>query len=204
MKRLSWEDVTFKKYLQIKKVMEEEGDELDKALSFLRILTGTDYSKVPINEYMEKVAELSFLQTDLPTIDVPKTINVNGKKYKVIYDADNMSTAQFFDYMNYIKMPTDEKIAYLTAVFLLPDNAKVYNEGYDFQEVVNDVMDMPLQIVNSIAFFLLTKSRASLKHSLYSLMGQTMMNKSIKWKEKKKVIKGVRELLTLLEYSHIF
>lgn len=67
---MKWENVTVKQYLEIKKVAEEIGtDELDKSLSFLKILFNEDYSVKPIDEFMDKVNELRFLQTDIPQDD---------------------------------------------------------------------------------------------------------------------------------------
>lgn len=189
-KRLSWDDVSIGQYLEMENILKKEGDTLSKALDLLQILTGTDYSKVPIDEYMEKVAELSFLQTDVPTIDLPNEIALNGRKYTLKNDVDKITASQFIDYNNYIQSEDNDKIIKIIGTFIIP-KGHIYGDGYEFDTVMEDAKDIPLPIANSIAFFLRKQSNKSLKRSLYSLAFRIMMNRKVSWKKKIAAVNGL-------------
>lgn len=189
-KRLSWDDVSIGQYLEMENILKKEGDTLSKALDLLQILTGTDYSKVPIDEYMEKVAELSFLQTDVPTIDLPNEIALNGRKYTLKNDVDKITASQFIDYNNYIQSEDNDKIIKIVGTFIIP-KGHIYGDGYDFDTVMEDAKDIPLPIANSIAFFLRKQSNKSLKRSLYSLAFRIMMNRKVSWKKRMAAVNGL-------------
>ena len=189
-KRLCWDDVSIGQYLEMENILKKEGDTLSKALDLLQILTGTDYSKVPIDEYMEKVAELSFLQTDVPTIDLPNEIVLNGRKYTLKNDVDKITASQFIDYNNYIQSEDNDKIIKIVGTFIIP-KGHIYGDGYDFDTVMEDAKDIPLPIANSIAFFLRKQSNKSLKRSLYSLAFRIMMNRKVSWKKRIAAVNGL-------------
>lgn len=189
-KRLSWDDVSIGQYLEMENILKKEGDTLSKALDLLQILTGTDYSKVPIDEYMEKVAELSFLQTDVPTIDLPNEIALNGRKYTLKNDVDKITASQFIDYNNYIQSEDNDKIIKIIGTFIIP-KGHIYGDGYEFDTVMEDAKDIPLPIANSIAFFLRKQSNKSLKRSLYSLAFRIMMNRKVSWKKRIAAVNGL-------------
>lgn len=203
---MKWENVTVKQYLEIKKVAEEIGtDELDKSLSFLKILFNEDYSVKPIDEFMDKVNELRFLQTDIPQDDdTPKKVIINGREYRVATDANEITTAQFIDYMKYVKMEDfDDKLIGIVSAFLIPATAKNYGDGYDFDDVKNDILDMSFVEANSIAFFLRNQTRKSYKRSLIYLICQILQMK-ITWREKKQILKNLSTLYQTLEYYHSY
>ena len=189
-KRLTWDDVSIGQYLEMENILKKEGDTLSKALDLLQILTGTDYSKVPIDEYMEKVAELSFLQTDVPTIDLPNEIALNGRKYTLKNDVDKITASQFIDYNNYIQSEDNDKIIKIIGTFIIP-KGHIYGDGYEFDTVMEDAKDIPLPIANSIAFFLRKQSNKSLKRSLYSLAFRIMMNRKVSWKKRIAAVNGL-------------
>lgn len=189
-KRLSWDDVSIGQYLEMENILKKEGDTLSKALDLLQILTGTDYSKVPIDEYMEKVSELSFLQTDVPTIDLPNEIALNGRKYTLKNDVDKITASQFIDYNNYIQSEDNDKIIKIIGTFIIP-KGHIYGDGYEFDTVMEDAKDIPLPIANSIAFFLRKQSNKSLKRSLYSLAFRIMTNRKVSWKKRIAAVNGL-------------
>lgn len=202
-KRLSWDDVSIGQYLEMENILKKEGDTLSKALDLLQILTGTDYSKVPIDEYMEKVSELSFLQTDVPTIDLPNEIALNGRKYTLKNDVDKITASQFIDYNNYIQSEDDDKIIKIVGTFIIP-KGHIYGDGYEFDTVMEDAKDIPLPIANSIAFFLRKQSNKSLKRSLYSLAFRIMMNRKVSWKKRIAAVNGLAVVYRNLGYYLMF
>ena len=202
-KRLSWDDVSIGQYLEMENILKKEGDTLSKALDLLQILTGTDYSKVPIDEYMEKVSELSFLQTDVPTIDLPNEIALNGRKYTLKNDVDKITASQFIDYNNYIQSEDNDKIIKIVGTFIIP-KGHIYGDGYEFDTVMEDAKDIPLPIANSIAFFLRKQSNKSLKRSLYSLAFRIMMNRKVSWKKRIAAVNGLAVVYRNLGYYLMF
>lgn len=47
----------------------------------------------------------------------------------------------------------DDKLIGIVSAFLIPATAKNYGDGYDFDDVKNDILDMSFTTANSIAFF---------------------------------------------------
>lgn len=203
--KMTWKEVTLQQYLAIQDVLEtNKGDEMEKALAYLKILYGKDYSIVPIGEYLEKVKELKFLQDDIPTVDLPKRIIVNGREYRVCGGADDLTTAQFMDYMNFSKSDAKDKIIDIVATFIVPIDAKVYGEGYDYEVVRKDAGDMPLVIANSIGFFLQKQMEKSLRRTLHYSIFQIMTMKGMTMKNKLKMIKGMVTLYQTMESYRTF
>lgn len=198
-KPLCWEAMTVRQYMKIDEVLKTEGDELTKSVEFLKILTGKDYSLVPLPEYMEKVKELSFLQEDMPVIDTPDSVTINGHKYLVKVKPDDITTAQFMDYMTHTKNGGPELLAKICTVFLVPDG-HVYGDGYDFLEVLEDAYDMPFTTANAIAFFLPKLSEKLWKRSRFFLLCQIMALPNKSRKEKMQLLKDTSTLLQTMEY----
>ena len=201
-KKLGWQYMTVRQWLQIEDILNEEGDELYKSVEFLKILTGKDYSIVPLAEYMEKVKELSFLQDDMPTIDTPKTVTINGREHDVVTEPDNITTAQFMDYMTHTKAGGKDLLPKICMTFLIPKGHK-YGEGYDFVDVLNDVYDMPFIEANSIAFFLPNQSKRLWKRSQFFLRCQILMMKGKTMREKWELIKDIDTLSLTMESFRI-
>lgn len=142
-----WSNVTLKQYYKIKEMIEQQDP-----YTFLNIideLWGVDSSKLPAMELEKYISKLSFLKSELPTCILKKHYKINNTDYDSNCDLTTMSTAQFIDYQNYLP---NQRYEQLLSVFFIPSGHS-YNDGYDISKVQEDLLDLPMEVVNAAAFF---------------------------------------------------
>ena len=146
--KMTWDDVTFKQFMKLQELLKNE-DETERLFTVSELLLGEDVTNLPLAEYMQRVKVLDFIKEPLPENNLPKNIEVNGRKYHMDCLLGNIKTGQYVDYINHAKANDTQK---LIAVFMIPEG-HTYNDGYDMEQVFADVDDLPISIVNSVAFF---------------------------------------------------
>lgn len=147
--KLNWYNVTLRQFTILQEILTKTEDETERLLSIAELIFGEDVVNLPIVEFKEKVKQLDFLKEPIPEVTPPKKIEVNGKKYFVDCLLGNITTAQYIDFTNHSKTGDVSKIL---SVFIIPDGHK-YNDGYDMLQVFNDINDLPVPVINSLAFF---------------------------------------------------
>lgn len=147
-KEMNWYDVSLFQFLKLQELTKIE-DETERVLNIAELLLGTEVTNLPLVKFTEEIKKLSFLNTEVPESIPPKHVEVNNRKYSVDCLLGNITTAQYVDYTNHAK---SNDAAKMLSVFIIPEGHK-YNDGYDMLQVINDINDLPVPIVNSIAFF---------------------------------------------------
>ena len=185
---MKWKDVTLRQFNRLQEALKIE-DEEEKVIEIAEIMLGEDVVNLPISEFKKKISELSFLSEPIPNSIPPKKITVNGHKYYVDCLLGNITTAQYIDFTNHSKTNDLSKIL---SAFLIPESRK-YNDGYDMIEVMNDINDLPITVVNDIAFFFGRQ---------FSVFMRIFQRYSLKQIEKTDLPKEVKEsLMKAVEYS---
>lgn len=146
--KMTWYNVTFRQFLMLQELFKIE-DETEKLLSIAELLLGEEITELPISQFKEEIKVLDFLKEALPDSNPPKKVEVNGRKYYMDCLLGNVTTAQYVDYVNHAKT---NDICKMMSVFLIPEGHK-YNDGYDMEQVFEDINDLPVPIVNNTAFF---------------------------------------------------
>lgn len=145
-----WKDITLRQFNKIQEYLETPDDYT--TLNIIDIIYGEDSANLPISQYMQKYANaLDFLLTPIPTVDLKTSYTLNGTIYDSNINLSTLTTAQFVDYQNYAKKSpilTNE----ILSVFIIPQNHS-YNDGYDLEKVKNDILDMDMPTINTLAFF---------------------------------------------------
>ena len=155
----SWESLTYGDYMQLVQIGEANIPENYKTTHLLSILTGEkveDLESLQITTFMKLLPHLQFLNEKPKDIEHKNEYEVNGRKYIVQADVDKICTAQFLDYSSYIKEKYDTSgpnTVKLASCFLVPEGHK-YGDGYDINQVWNDINDMSFLDVKALAFFL--------------------------------------------------
>lgn len=138
-----WNELTIKQYKQILRLPKDD----DWIWGFLAIAENTTKEDIITRPFSESV-ELSnqanrFLDKRPSTSTLKWNYKVNGKKYRLSANPNEITTAQYIDFMNAdktvekgMKIPTN--LSGLIAIFLIPEDAKGYNEGYDVDEVAKE------------------------------------------------------------------
>lgn len=145
---LTWNNITYRQLLDIKEAVNIE-DENERVCAIMEAVFGEDVLDLPLKEFTEKCNELSFLQKPIPNDLHVKNIKVNGREYYFDGLLGNITTAQYIDFQNYQKNEDEQKAF---SVFIIPKGHK-YNDGYDMEQVFNDILDIPVPVLFSASFF---------------------------------------------------
>jgi hypothetical protein len=154
------------------------------------------------------MAKTKFLYKEVNKIDykhLGKTLTINGKKYRIIKDAKDMSAGQYIDYKSYItKENFFDMLPYILTCFIIPDGCK-YGNGYDTAELAKELNDnLDIRTALCIADFFLNQSRTSIQASLLYLKWRMkrMMRKETNKETKEKIadcLGQIESLQSLLE-----
>ena len=147
-KIMTWNDITYRNLLDIREAANIE-DENERVYAIMEAVFGEDVLNLPLKDFNEKCKELQFLQKPIPNDLHIKTIKVNGREYYFDGLLGKITTAQYIDFQNYQKA-NDECKSF--SVFIIPKGHK-YNDGYDMDQVFNDILDVPVPILFSASFF---------------------------------------------------
>lgn len=147
----TWKDITLRQFNKIQDLLQEI-DEYT-TLNIIDVLYDVDSANMPAMEVMNKYAHsLDFLMTTIPTNEKLKDVYIiNQREYNSNINLTQMTTAQFVDYQNYAKEnPVD--ISKCLSVFIIP-KGHTYNDGYDLKQVQDDIEDLDMVTINTLAFF---------------------------------------------------
>lgn len=175
----SWESLTYGEYMQLVQIGEANIPENYKTTHLLSILTGEsveDLESLQITTFMKLLPHLQFLNEKPKDVEHKNEYEVNGRKYIVQADVDKICTAQFLDYSSYIKEKYDTNgpnTVKLASCFLVPEGHK-YGDGYDVNQVWNDITDMSFLDVKALAFFL------QLQYASYILISNDCIDRQMK------------------------
>lgn len=184
-----WKDVSINLFYQIKKIMDADLEETDRKIKILALLmdeTEEEFSGRKIGEVQELAEQLNFMQKDpfIKTNDV-KTLFINGAEYELRTKLEDYSVAQYVDFQNYIK-DGQNNLARMLSTVIIPVGKK-YNDGYDIEELIQNIGDnLSIAHANYIMFFFTKKLVSSIKITQGSLVWlKKMMNLNKKMQMKK-------------------
>lgn len=145
---LKWSNITYRTLLDIREAANIE-DENERVYAIMEAVFGEDVLDLPLKDFNEKCKELQFLQKEIPNDLHVKDIKVNGREYYFDGLLGKITTAQYIDFQNYQKNNDEQKSF---SVFIIPKGHK-YNDGYDMEQVFNDILDIPVPVLFSASFF---------------------------------------------------
>lgn len=145
---LKWSDIKYRTLLDIREAANIE-DENERVFAIMEAVFGEDVLDLPLKDFNEKCKELQFLQKEIPNDLHVKDIKVNGREYYFDGLLGKITTAQYIDFQNFQKNNDEQKSF---SVFIIPKGHK-YNDGYDIEQVFNDILDIPVPVLFSASFF---------------------------------------------------
>ena len=145
---LNWSNITYRTLLDIREAANID-DENERVYAIMEAVFGEDVLNLPLKDFNEKCKELQFLQKEIPNDLHVKDIKVNGREYYFDGLLGKITTAQYIDFQNYQKNNDEQKSF---SVFIIPKGHK-YNDGYDMEQVFNDILDIPVPVLFSASFF---------------------------------------------------
>lgn len=200
-KQITWFDVDYETKEAIDNTINSELSEELKIKSFVDILFGVNINDVPYTKIPEYISQLQFLSNKIPVEDVKKTYIINGHKYKMTHNVNKLTAGQYLDYMNYLKAPHIEYNKLLSTL-LIPEGHK-YLDGYEIEEVHEDLMHINVVDLNSISNFLMRQSLKCIKNSVnYSIL-TIWKTKGLTLKQKARLTRLAEKATKLMEHSII-
>ena len=145
---LTWANIKYRTLLDIREAANID-DENERVFAIMEAVFGEDVLDLPLKDFNEKCKELQFLQKEIPNDLHVKDIKVNGREYYFDGLLGKITTAQYIDFQNYQKNNDEQKSF---SVFIIPKGHK-YNDGYDMEQVFNDILDIPVPVLFSASFF---------------------------------------------------
>ena len=147
---MTWDDITLEKFYKIQEFISVP-DEWT-TYNLVDLIYDVDCQNMPLSELGK--FSLDFLSQPINKVKVNKIIDINGRKYNTNVDLTKVTVAQFIDYQNYSKME-QPKFEDLLSVLIWPVEAKDYNSCYDINVVKQDILQMPITVIQTLAFFFL-------------------------------------------------
>ena len=187
----TWKDITLRQFNKIQDLLQEI-DEYT-TLNIIDVLYDVDSADMPAMEVMNKYAHsLDFLMTTIPTNEKLKdTYIINQREYNSNINLTQMTTAQFVDYQNYSKEnPVD--ISKCLSVFIIP-KGHTYNDGYDLKQVQEDIKDLDMVTINTLAFFFKKLYILLLETTLLCLT-QDMKKMNIPTEKKEEILNQLKQI----------
>lgn len=164
----TYEALTMGQYQDIDRITRGEGDELDKQVAVLSILTGKDEGellRLPLAEYTDIAARSAFLRRPIEhTPAVRDTYRLGAWVLRPVKDYRRLTAGQYIDFQAFTRDTLD--YCGLLSVLMVPEG-RTYGDGYDPLEV-RDVIAGTLPMPDGMALiaFFLNKYAALISASL--------------------------------------
>lgn len=158
-----WENITVGMFQQLTDIITGQNfdDEMERSIKLLSCLEGMPidyYESMTLNKLVDHCKRIKFLHTeDVPLIPPPKEININGYRFKVMYDFGEITGGQFIDVMTSAKDQNDHIINLdktLSAICIPYIGKKLGKYGaLDYHKVCSLMTQLPILQANAIAVF---------------------------------------------------
>lgn len=202
--KITWDDITLLDYINIQSIIESDGEDLDKSIKLLNIITKEDVENLPVNDFVNLSNYLKLLNTPVHHNKIKDKIIIDNKVWKVSNKIQKITTGQFLDYQNLCKEKiTLENISKVIAYLLVPENGK-YNVGYDMDELCAAIeREMSITDVYGFSDFFVKAVNQSLK-VLVDCFNKAVIHSNMTLKQKitiyiamKKNMKNLQDLLNM-------
>lgn len=213
----SWKDVTIDEYFDLcERLSDDTLTDYEKIIIKISFITGKSEDEIWNLSWSDfrslQVESLWMEEFKLKENVKFNTIEINGEKYSIDTNLQNFTVAQYIDFQTFFpKRKTNERvIGNILACFIIPKGKK-YAEGYDIQELVENInSNLDIMTANEIMFFFLKQYLISIRATAnyFNWVLKRMKKKSknkeevekleMEWEKVKKVtLDGLRSLTML-------
>ena len=195
---MNWNDISIKQYNDIKNLyLDTELSDEDRLILQINILFGVDALKLKTNELHKYVNEMKFLGSKIPKMKLKKEYQLGNNTYILKKDLRNLTVAQWLDFQNFLKDGggDTDNYANLLSVFFFPKGETEYGDGYDIEEVRQDINNH-LSIAEAMSissFFLTYRKMLSILFLLYTR--KQILKTPLTKEQKRRVKKEMRKLI---------
>ena len=195
---MNWTELSLKKYNEIKDLyLDPDLSDEDRLLYQIRILFDVDPLKLKTNELRNYIDKMKFLGEKVPKVKLKSTYKLGENVYVLKKDLRNLTVAQWIDWQNFLKDGggDTDNYANLLSVFFFPKGEDEYGDGYDIEQVRQDINNhLSIAEAMSISSFFLLWRKVSLLRSLLYTRKEVLKTPLTK-EQKKKVKKEFRKLI---------
>lgn len=205
----NWNEMKVKHLLRIRDInaLQKKTDD-EKNLMVGAVLAEMDYDdfiQLPLSK-TEEVMNAAMFLTEKPKIEKVKNHYViNNKEFNLLKRANELTVAQYIDFQMIQNDGFENHIPEMLAIFLVPKGHK-YNDGYNNEEVVDDMLEMSVKEAYTIADFFTQKYLKLMKHTLRYLkvvVKTIQVTTRKKDREKMKAI-ALEMNLAITELEHLY
>lgn len=166
---MTWKDINIKTYNELYKLTSNAlMNDNERDLRVAALLNGISYEEIleqPLDKTRKMSAKMDFLCERPKKGKCKKEYKFNGRDYKLLRDMSEMTTAQYIDYTTVMTGKFEENIIPILSIILVP-KGHIYNDGYDMEEVREDVSNLNVEEALGICDFFIKKYRRLLKATL--------------------------------------
>ena len=195
---MNWNDISIKQYNDIKNLyLDTDLSDEDRLILQINILFGVDALKLKTNELHKYINDMKFLGSKIPKMKIKKEYQLGNNVYTLKKELKDVTVAQWIDWQNFLKDGggDSDNYANLLSVFFFPKGETEYGDGYDIEQVRQDINNhLSIAEAMSIASFFLLYRKISLLLFLLYTRRETLKAPLTKV-EKKKVKKEFRKLI---------
>lgn len=194
---MNWTDISIKQYNNIKNLyLDTELSDEDRLILQINILFGVDALKLKTSELHKYINDMKFLGEKVPKMKIKKEYKLGGNVYTLKKELKDVTVAQWIDWQNFLKDGSDtDNYANLLSVFFFPKGEDEYGDGYDIEQVRQDINNhLSIAEAMSISSFFLLWRKISLRLFLLYTRRETLKTPLTK-EQKKRVKKEFRKLI---------
>lgn len=155
----NWNTINIKQFNEIfdlKDMFHTDEDDLDLICRLIAVLEGTTYEDVLGWNHLKVLAaakQLQFLNHRPIPRPAKRVYTLNGHNYVTTMDMMKITTAQYIDFQA-VAPNYGEHIEDMLGIILIPEG-KTYNNGYNFNDIKEDILTMGVEdALGLCAFFL--------------------------------------------------
>lgn len=197
----TWKDMTVRDQVKIAEINKLDTDTGDKNLRIAAYLAGLTYEQIiqlPLGELSGIMASTDFLLTKPKPVKARRTYTINGRTYNLLKHAEDMTVAQYLDFQPLIPNGFSNSPAEMLSIFLVPEGHK-YNDGYDKDQVIEDMYDLGVEEALGIAAFFTKRCTRLIRSILVLLKIKLKLTPTAKNEMVKTLKKDTEALLDKLE-----
>ena len=205
----SWNEMTVADYIRLREISKlQMATEDEKNLMVAALIAEKPYQEIlqlPLDKARELMDKTEFLLQQPVPGKTKRKYELNGRTYRLFKDPSEMTVAQYIDFAAIEKEGFDKMPGEMLAIFLVPDGHQ-YNDGYDKEQQIEDMMDMSITEALGVCSFFTKRLSKSINLIMTALRIRMKWMRITAKKEDREMMKAleIQMRLYLNEIEHIY
>lgn len=164
----TWNGLSIRQYKEML-ALDNTEDKIIRMAAIFEDIPVEEVMSQPIEKSLHTMSSMHFMDTPPKRRKIKSKYVLGGQVYELSSNPADITTAQYFDFINVDKKMPDN-LSQVLAIFLVPEG-KSYNDGYDLRKAVNDIENnLGVEDGLSIMDFFTTLSRLYFRKLLRTAM----------------------------------